>query len=90
MECVVYVTEQTPEDTLQEDGLNVPPAFPSLQDMVPVGVELDTSEIVAVNVTGVPGYTVIEFGEIVVVVSWITFTFKDDVPELPEWKESPE
>jgi hypothetical protein len=34
----VYVDVQIPDDNVQEAGLNVPPALPSLSDMVPDGV----------------------------------------------------
>src|SRR5574340_197435 len=34
----VYVTAQLPDESIQEDGLNVPPRFPSLHVTVPVGM----------------------------------------------------
>ena len=33
----VYDTIQLPDESMQDDGTNVPPAFPSLHDTVPVG-----------------------------------------------------
>jgi len=48
-----YVAVQLESESIQEDGLNVPPALPSLHDTVPVGVdeELEVSATLAVNVT---------------------------------------
>lgn len=53
LDGAVYVMLHTPDDKLQEDELNVPPIFPSLQVTVPVGIfcEFDVSVIVAVIVT---------------------------------------
>jgi len=49
----VYTVVQLPDDIVQEDGLNVPPLFPSLHDTVPVGVVgvVELSATVEVNVT---------------------------------------
>ena len=59
---VVYVTLQVADDKLQEDELNVPPADPALQVIVPVGVvgEFEVSFTVAVSITEPPA--VILFG----------------------------
>jgi len=50
---VVYVTLHVLDDKVQEDELNVPPAFPAFQVTVPVGVvgELEVSVTVAVRIT---------------------------------------
>ena len=60
----VYVVVHTPDDKTQFTGPNVPPAPPSAQDIVPVGVvgELEVSATVEVNVTEPPGGTVAGFG----------------------------
>ena len=52
----VYTVVQSPDDSVHEIGLNVPPAFPSLQDTVPVAVfvEFDISDTVATNVIEPP------------------------------------
>jgi hypothetical protein len=51
---------QSLDDSVQEDGLNVPPALPSLHDTEPVGVvgEVELSATAAVNVTELPEVTV--------------------------------
>ena len=56
LDGAVYVTLHTPDDKLQEDELNIPPMFPSLHVIVPVGIfcEFDVSVIVAVTVTCPP------------------------------------
>ena len=66
----MYETVHTPDDNVQKAGVNVPPAPPSAQDIVPVGVvgELELSATVEVNVTEPPGGTVAGFGVIVRVV----------------------
>jgi len=47
----VYIVVQLPNDNVQEDGLNVPPLFPSLHDTVPAGIiELELPAIFTVNV----------------------------------------
>jgi len=52
----VYDVVHVPDDKLQEGEPNTPPAFPSLQVIVPVGIfcEFDVSATVAVNVMAVP------------------------------------
>jgi hypothetical protein len=52
----VYVTLHVPDDKLQENELKVPPTFPSLQVIAPVGTfwEFMGSVIVAVTVTCPP------------------------------------
>ena len=49
----MYDVVQAPDDNIQEGGVNVPPEFPSIQVIVPVGVfvALVVSATVAVNVT---------------------------------------
>lgn len=61
---------QLPVYNVQEIGLNVPPAFPSLQDIVPDGAvgELEVSSTVALNVTDPSTDTVEGFGVTVTVV----------------------
>jgi hypothetical protein len=56
----VNTVVQSPDDSVQEGGLNVPPALPSLHDTVPVGVvgEAELSATVAVNVIDPPEETV--------------------------------
>jgi len=50
-EAGAYVVVQLPDDSVQEEGLKVPPLFPSLQDTVPVGMlKLELPAIVTVNV----------------------------------------
>ena len=60
----VYETVHTPDDNVQEAGVNVPPAPPSLHDTEPVGVmaEIEVSATVALNVTGPPEDAVAGFG----------------------------
>ena len=60
LDDAVYVALHVLEDRLQEDELNVPPTFPSLQVIVPVGVfcEFVVSVTVAVTVTCPPDDTV--------------------------------
>jgi hypothetical protein len=60
LDDAVYVALHVPDDKLQEDELNVPPTFPSLQVIVPVGVfcEFVVSVTVAVTVTCPPDDTV--------------------------------
>ena len=43
---------QLVDESVQDDELNIPPAFPSLHDIIPVGVvgELEVSVTVTVNV----------------------------------------
>ena len=50
---VVYDTMHVPDDRLQKAELNVPPPFPSFQDIEPIGVvgELELSVTVAMSVT---------------------------------------
>ena len=69
----MYDTVQLPDESVQDGELNMPPVFPSLHDMVPVGVvgELEVSVTVTVNVTWAPEFTVDGFGVTVVVVEWI-------------------
>ena len=47
----VNTVVQSPDDSVHEEGLNVPPAVPSLHDTVPVGAvgEVEVSAIVAVS-----------------------------------------
>lgn len=54
---------------MQETGLNLPPAFPSLHDTVPVGVvdKLEVSATTTVNVTCDPWFIVTGFGATVMV-----------------------
>ena len=49
----VYVTTQLPDKMVQDDGTNEPPAFPSFQDIIPVGIldELNEEDTAAVNCT---------------------------------------
>ena len=58
--------EQPPDDSVHEDGLNVPPVFPSLHDTVPVVivVEFEVSITVTVNLPELPEDIVKIFGEI--------------------------
>ena len=46
-----YDTLQLPDESVHEDGLNVPPMLPSFQETLPVRVvgELEVSVTVAVN-----------------------------------------
>jgi len=61
---------------VQEDGLNVSPVLPSLQDTVPVGVvgDVEVSLVEAVNVIDPVAETVPGLGVIVKVVEWGVFT----------------
>jgi len=71
--------------------LNVPPAPPSLQDIVPVGtvtVPTSVSFTVAVKVVTLPAFTVVVLGDTPVLVARV-FTVSADVPELVPWLESP-
>jgi hypothetical protein len=63
----VYVTVHVPDASVHVDELNVPPKFPSLQIIVPVGIfwESAGSATVAVNVTAVPDTYVAGFGDTV-------------------------
>ncbi len=67
----MYVDVQLPDDNVQEDGLNVPPALPSPKDMVPEGVvgEIELSETDIESVACPPVFTVVEFDTTAVVVS---------------------
>ena len=71
--------------------LNVPPRFPSLHDIAPVGTigRFDVSVSVAVNCTWDPGVIGIIFGTMVVVTVCSTLAVKVDVEELPECVPSP-
>ena len=67
----MYETLHEPDDDrVQEDGLNVPPPFPSLHDTELVGVvgKLELSETVAVTFTDPPGGTAAGFDVIDTVV----------------------
>ena len=80
----VYVVVHVPDDKVHADELNVPPAFPSLHDTIPLGDvgELDVSVTVVVNVTAVPGTKDAEFGDTLTDVGCIVSTESDNVPEL--------
>ena len=55
----VYDTVQALNERLHEAGLNVPPAFPSLHDTVPVGLgDLGVSKIDPHHPLGLVQYTV--------------------------------
>jgi len=56
----VYIVVQSPDDSVHEVGLNVPPTFPSLHDTVPVAifVEFEVSDTMAENVIEPPEDTV--------------------------------
>jgi hypothetical protein len=71
-------------DKVHVDELNDPPAFPSPQDTVPVGVvgEFDVSVTVTVNVTAVPGTKGPEFGVTITDVVCTAATASDNVEEL--------
>ncbi len=62
----VYVSWHAPDDKIQEEELKVPPAFPSLQDTLPVGTACESvvSAMVAVSVT-LPDVVEVELEEIV-------------------------
>lgn len=77
----VYVTLQIPDDITQESALNLPPLFPSLQDINPAGSAdpLEAPSTVTASVTCDPWFTVIEFGETVVVVLTRTIVTGDCV-----------
>lgn len=79
----VYVVWQALEDRVQEDVLNVPPAPPSLHDIVPVGTDLEfeRSDIVAVSVI-FPDTIAVELGDTVTAVASINETEMLDEPEL--------
>lgn len=49
----MYTVVQSPDDSVHEVGLNVPPTFASLHDTLPVGVvgEVELSATVTVNVS---------------------------------------
>ena len=71
---------------------NVPPAPPSLQDTVPVGVVAvppSESLTVTVRVVTLSAVTVVRLGDTPVVVERV-FTVSADGPELAPWLESPE
>jgi hypothetical protein len=71
---------------------NVPPAPPSLQDTVPVGlvaVPPSESSTVTVRVVTLPAFTVVRLGDTPVVVERV-LTVSADGPELVPWLESPE
>ena len=88
----MYTVVQMPDDKVQEeDGLNEPPALPSLQDTVPVGIigEAELSTTVKENATCDPWVTVAGFGVIVIPSTCNGFTVKVDVPVLPECTLSP-
>ena len=75
--------------------LNEPPAPPSTQETVPVGVvgDADESVTVDVNVIGLPAATEEGLGETAVEVEWGgggAWIVRDEVPELEECAESPE
>lgn len=57
----VYVTVQILDESVHEDGLNVPPVFPSLHDTVPVGMvgRLEVSATDTVKVTDLPEETAV-------------------------------
>ena len=79
-----YDMEQPPPDNVQEVGSKVPPALLSLNNIVPVGVvgELELSAVDILNMTVVPEFIVLIFGEIVVIVVSSRFTVSGKVPEL--------
>jgi len=80
----VYVTVQLPEDSVHGRPLKVPPALPSLQLTVPLGVVAVPEEVsatVAVNVIVFPIMTVADPGNtVVLVVRRVTVSVDD--PEL--------
>ncbi len=80
----IYVVLHVPDDKLQEDELNVPPTFPSLQVIVPVGVfcEFVVSVTVAVNVSVSPGEYADGFGDTVTDVGESEFVVRINVPEF--------
>ena len=80
----VYDVVHMPDDKVHVDELNEPPAFPSLQDTVPLGVvgEFDVSVTVEVNVIAFPGTKDAEFGVMTTDVGCIVSIESDNVPEL--------
>lgn len=61
---------QVPDASVQEDGLNVPPALPLLHNTVPVGKdgELELSAIVTVSVVCPPRFTITGFAFTVIII----------------------
>lgn len=59
----VYVVVQLPDASVQEDGLNVPPALPLLHNIVPVGEEgeLELSAIITVSMVCPPRFIMTGF-----------------------------
>lgn len=88
----VYDIVHPPSDKVQEVESKAPPPLLSLNNIVPLGVvgEFEVSVTDIVNVIAVPEFTVLEFGEIAVVVGSSRLTKRDDVPVLVEWAVSPE
>jgi len=66
----VYVDVQIPNDNVQDAVLNVPPALPSLSNIVPDGVvgEIELSETDIESVTCTPAFTVVGFDVMLVAV----------------------
>ena len=88
----MYDVVQLPSDKVQEVESKVPPALLSLNNTVPLGVvgDLEVSVIDIVSVIAVPEFSVLEFGNIDVVVASSRLTVRGDIPVLVACVVSPE
>jgi hypothetical protein len=88
----VYEMVQLPSDKVQEVESKVPPALLSLNDTVPLGTvpELEVSATDIASEIVAPEFTVLEFGEIDVLVVLSRLTVRGEVPVLVACIVSPE
>jgi len=88
----VYEIVQLPSDKVQEVESKVPPTLLSLNDTVPLGTvpELEVSATDIASEIVAPEFTVLEFGEIDVLVVLSRLTVRGEVPVLVACIVSPE
>jgi hypothetical protein len=87
----LYTAVHEPADRVQEGGVNVPPALPSLNVTVPVGVDavpVDVSDTVTLYVIGFPA-TIVDGLGVMVVLVLRAVSCNDDAPKLISCIPSP-